>query len=382
MKDRTPAEVFPPGDFLKEELDARGWTQTNFAEILGRPARLVSEIINGKRSISPETARGLADAFGTTAEYWLNLESAYQLSQLGDHDATVSHRARLYGKAPIKDMLKRNWIESSTDTSVLELNVLQFLEIQSLDEEPNFLPHAARKATPYEAIIPTPQQTAWLFRSKHLSKNIQVNSFTPARFNNALEELRALVHTPEEARHVPGILAKGGVRFLIVEALPQTKIDGACFWLDRQSPVVVVSMRYDRIDYFWHTLMHEVGHVRNKDGLSNSYLAMDTDLFTEDWTGREKPQCEIDADNFAVEYLISQSELEDFIIRVSPIFPKMNLVGFANLMNVHPGIVLGQLQYRDKVSYARYRELLVKVRDIVAQSALTDGFGNMLPASV
>jgi len=382
MKSRTPAEVFPPGEFLKEELDARGWTQTDLAEILGRPTRLINEIINAKRGISPETARGLADAFGTSAEYWLNLESAYQLSKVRNDDDTISHRARLYGKAPIKEMVKRNWIETSSNTSVLEQNVLQFLEINSLDEEPNFLAHAARKSTRYDIISPTPQQMAWLFRSKHLSKNIQANPFTPARFNNALEELRTLIHTPEEARHVPRILSEGGVRFLIVEALPQTKIDGACFWLDSKSPVVVVSMRYDRIDYFWHTLMHELGHVRNKDGLSNAYLAMDTDLFAEDVTGHERPQCEIDADRFAVEYLVPQNELEDFILRVSPIYPKVNLVGFANLMDVHPGIVLGQLQHRDKLSYARYRELLVKVRDVVTQSSLTDGFGNTLPAIV
>jgi HTH-type transcriptional regulator/antitoxin HigA len=78
MEDRMPAEVFPPGDFLKEELEARGWTQNDLADILDWPARLVSEIIDGQRRISPETALDLARAFGTSAEYWLNLESAYR----------------------------------------------------------------------------------------------------------------------------------------------------------------------------------------------------------------------------------------------------------------------------------------------------------------
>ena len=56
MKNRIPAEVFPPGDFLKEELDARDWTQTVLAEILGRPMPLVSGIVLGKRRITPDTA--------------------------------------------------------------------------------------------------------------------------------------------------------------------------------------------------------------------------------------------------------------------------------------------------------------------------------------
>jgi len=79
MNERMFAEVFPPGEFVKDELEARGWSQADLAEILGRSARLVSEIISGKRAVTAETARGLAEAFGTDAQTWLNLESAYSL---------------------------------------------------------------------------------------------------------------------------------------------------------------------------------------------------------------------------------------------------------------------------------------------------------------
>ena len=75
----TPAEVFPPGDFVREELEARGWTQDDLAEILGRPQRLVSEVITGKRAITAETAKGLGEAFGTSAQFWMNLEAAHRL---------------------------------------------------------------------------------------------------------------------------------------------------------------------------------------------------------------------------------------------------------------------------------------------------------------
>ena len=44
----TPAEVFPAGEYLRDELDERGWTVTEFAAILGRPVQAVSEILNGK----------------------------------------------------------------------------------------------------------------------------------------------------------------------------------------------------------------------------------------------------------------------------------------------------------------------------------------------
>ena len=43
----TAAETFPPGEFLREELEARGWSQTELAEIIGRPVRLINELIAG-----------------------------------------------------------------------------------------------------------------------------------------------------------------------------------------------------------------------------------------------------------------------------------------------------------------------------------------------
>src|SRR3546814_3007260 len=51
----TAAEIFPPGEFLKDELEARGWSQTELAEIIGRPTRLINEIIAGKRTITPRS---------------------------------------------------------------------------------------------------------------------------------------------------------------------------------------------------------------------------------------------------------------------------------------------------------------------------------------
>jgi HTH-type transcriptional regulator / antitoxin HigA len=73
-----------PGEFLREELKARGWTQADLADILRRPVSLVNKIITGKRGISAKTAWGLAAAFGTTPELWMKLETAYRLSRVKD----------------------------------------------------------------------------------------------------------------------------------------------------------------------------------------------------------------------------------------------------------------------------------------------------------
>ena len=68
-----PARVFPPGRVLSEELEARGWTQKDLADIMGRPAQTINEIVRGSKQITPETAIELSEAFGTSAEFWTNL---------------------------------------------------------------------------------------------------------------------------------------------------------------------------------------------------------------------------------------------------------------------------------------------------------------------
>jgi len=88
------ASVFPPGAFLREELEARGWTQAELAEILGRPIQTINQIVNGKKEITPATAIELSAALGTSPEFWLNLEVAYQLAKAAPADPAIAQRAK------------------------------------------------------------------------------------------------------------------------------------------------------------------------------------------------------------------------------------------------------------------------------------------------
>jgi HTH-type transcriptional regulator / antitoxin HigA len=76
----TPARAISPGRILQRELDARGWTQKDLAEITNRPAQVINEIIRGTKQITPETARELSAALETTTEFWINLETNYRLN--------------------------------------------------------------------------------------------------------------------------------------------------------------------------------------------------------------------------------------------------------------------------------------------------------------
>lgn len=370
-----PAEVFPPGDFIREELEEREWTQEDLSVILGRPLRLVNEIIMGKRGITPDTANGLGAAFGTSAQLWMNLESTYRLSQVRNRNTnTVERRARLYSLAPINEMIKRHWMEPSQNIAVLEQQFMDFVGIDDLNTAPTFYAHAARKSTAYHT--DTPAQTVWLFRVRQLADAVAANRYSPNLFSTMIEELQKLSSEPEEIRQVPRLLADAGIRFLVVEPLKGSRIDGTCFWLSDDAPVVAISMRYNRIDYFWYTLMHELAHVKFQDGLINANAAFDTDVGE---PTSEKPAYEQEADVNAAEALVPQDELEDFIERVGPLYSIKTIRGFAKRIEVHVGIVVGQLQHRNEISYSQFRQSLLPVRNFILGSALTDGWGHSVP---
>jgi HTH-type transcriptional regulator / antitoxin HigA len=372
---RDVAEAFPPGEMLKDELDARGWTQDVLAEITSIPAPVISNVIKGKRAISVDIASSLAAAFGTTAQFWMNLETSYQLWMETKADEKISRKARLYESVPVNELIKRGWIEMSKDIDVLEERVLRFLDRRSLDE-PSRLVYSAKRATQKA----TPAQVAWVYRAKHLASGVRAAKFSRELFTAALRKLKELRRNAEDIRDVARILADGGVRLILIEGLPKGKIDGATFWLDEHSPAVVLSIRYDRLDYFWFALMHELGHVANGDGLEDAPI-LDVNLVGDDRTAFEdKSEVEKRADQFAEAFLVEKMEIDKFIKRYSPLYSKQKIKNFSARIGVHPAIVLGQLQHRKEVEYTHSREMLVKVREIAIAGTLTDGWGHQPPA--
>ncbi len=369
-------KIAHPGESLRVKLEERGWTQNDLATIMGRPARLVTEIVTGKRSITPETAVELGAALGTTAQWWMNQEFAYRLSQIRNVDVPkVSRRARLFALGPVNEMVKRGWLEQSQNISVLEQRFMQFVDADNLDVAPTFDAHAFRQSTPYHT--DTPAQTLWLFRVRQLAGLVTATRYSKARHEEIVEGLRQLVPSPEEVRHVPRLLADAGVRLVVVEPLKSTRIDGVCFWLADDAPVVAISMRYNRIDYFWHTLMHELAHLRNQDGLANDHATVDVDVEGERQSDRTLAH-ERDADRIATETLVPRDALENFISRLAPLYSSRAIRGFAATNRTHAGIVVGQLQHRGEIPYSKYRQLLVPVRDFIVESALTDGWGHTI----
>src|SRR5262245_4365517 len=71
--------AIPPGEILKEEIDFLGYSANQFAKMLSVPTNRITAILNAQRSITADTALRLAEFFGTTPEFWMNLQTSYDL---------------------------------------------------------------------------------------------------------------------------------------------------------------------------------------------------------------------------------------------------------------------------------------------------------------
>jgi HTH-type transcriptional regulator/antitoxin HigA len=357
---------------VKKELDTRGWGQRDLAYILGCHEQAVTLIISGKRGISPDMAKALGAAFGVSPEFFLNLQRSYDLALARDPDPGISKRARLQSKYPVREMIRRGWLVDA-DAANLELQMARFFEVEKTEDIPH-LPHAGKK--PRYDEIPAPQ-LAWLFRVRQIARSIRAAEYSSEKLRAALPKLRQLLAGPEGISHVPRILAECGVRFVLVEPLPQGKIDGACFWLDPQSPVIGMSLRYDRIDNFWFVLRHEIEHVMREHGQDDTIGIVDElDGNRSAVDGPGLPIEELIANRAAAEFLIPQGELVEFITKRNAYISERDVLSFTNRVDVHPGLVVGQIHSKTG-RYDFLRRYLVKIRQFILPEAVTDGWGHV-----
>ncbi len=355
-------------------MAAKGWTQDDLSAITGWSRQTINYIVAGKRSITSQMAIALGAAFENDPAEWLRWNAQYELAVSETDPSEIERRARIFSLAPIRDMQRRAWITEADETEELERSLTRFFGA-SLTEDMVF-PVAARRTV--ELTDLNSAERAWCFRARQLAAAVPVQAaFSTRRLASAERELRAAAAFPKEIRKVPRILSEHGIRFMVIEPLPGAKLDGAAFWMDDHSPVIAVSLRHDRLDAFWFTLMHEFKHIEHGDAASfDSNLLSEKDgkisvLLTDD-------DAEQKANLAAANSLVPADEMTSFVRRIAPLYSTDRIIQFAHRMKIHPGVIVGQLQHRGEVGYRAYRDLLVKVRAIITGTALTDGWGHTI----
>ncbi len=364
-----------PGAYIKAEMEERGWIQRDLAFILGAPETAVNMILSGKRGISADMAKALGDAFDVSPEFFANLQQAYDMARARSPYSGIEERRRMQTAFPVREMIKRGWIEHA-DTAMLETQLIRFFGVESVDEIP-YMPHAAKKSHYEEREVPSPQ-LAWLFRVRQIANSISVPQYSPSGLHAAVREFVPLLLAPEGVRDVPRMLTECGVRFVIVEKLPSADIDGACFWLDKSSPVIGMTMRRDTIDNFWFVLRHEIEHVLR--GHAQDCEILD-DLAGEKASPSVTSEEERVANVAAGDFCAPADKLDQFMIRKKPFFYERDVLAFARLHLRHPGLVVGQMQFRMN-NYGYLTRHLAKVRHIVLPGSIADGWGQTVPVSL
>jgi len=359
-----PAVLVTPGEIIKEELEARGWTQKDLADIMRRPEQTISQIVTAGKQITDQTPLELAAAFGTSAQFWSNLEATYRLrlAAKSARDDAIARRSRLYSMLPIADVTKKGWIKACDDVAEMETEVCRFLGISDLGQ-PVVLAEGVCFRGSAGKPVDSLARVAWLKRVENLARETSVGRFSLQRLRGqGLASLLSLTDSPEGVGRVAASLADCGVCFFIVPHLHKTYLDGAAFPLGEKR-VVAISLRYDRIDCFWFTLMHELAHlIRDpKVGYADSFSKEGAGTVDEAERDEGADPEEDLANRTAQDWLVPRRDYSNFVRKCRRRFSWAKIEAFAGSINRHPAIVLGRLMHDKHVGFNSHRRHLDKV---------------------
>lgn len=359
QKEKTPAKVFHPGEILLDELNDRQLTQAEFASIIDRPARTVNEIIKGKRGITPETAGVIGAALNTTPDMWLSMQSEYDLflvnKKTESKNQEVRERSELYNLFPIADLIRRKYITSRKKVDELRESLFTLLEINSIDE---FKEQDLVLLRASEGNIVFSYIRAWILLGKKAAKNLKdIVDYNEVKLIEVAKEIKN--HSRDGEGAIATVIEKlnsAGVRIIMLPHFSKTKVDGATCWIDEKKPLIILSMRYDRIDNFYFTLLHEIGHILlHKNEEKNEFI--DVDIYSPTENPKEKEANEFALKSLGFENLASE-------LKYSELTPQL-ILRKSEQIGVHPGLLVGHLQHSGLIEYSVYRKALVKVRSTI-----------------
>ena len=330
-------------------MEERSLSQAELSRRLGRPTQAVNEIVAGKKEITEDTALELERVLQVPAHFWLAREARYR-EYLARLRAVESHKAHLpwLEGFPLKALqdagvLPAGRLVSSFKEQLVE-PLLRFFGVASPEgwaAQYQQLQAQFRRAKPAQQ-TDVAAITAWLRMGELAAARLQTADYSADALEATLPAMRALSLQPPEAI-APGLTrlcAQAGVALVFVPALPGTHVTGVARWVAGK-PLIQLSLLGQWNDGFWFSFFHEVGHVLKHPARAvflDDASSGDTVLSAE----------EQEANRFATEVLVPrarQAELQRLPLTAA------DIEAFAQDLGLHPGIVVGQLQYRGRVGY-------------------------------
>lgn len=338
-----PSIAIPPGETIRENMIFLGMYQKELAIRLEITPKHLSNIINGKEPITYETALKLETVLGPKAQFWMNLETNYQLikSRLKQQEE-LEEDLEVLKETPYKCMSDLGWISETSDRNERVQNLRDYFGVASLQVIEVSVAAMFRKQKQIKEISDL-GVLAWVRKAELEGLKIEVDKFNQKKLKSYIPKFRELtMKDPEEFYSImKKLCAKCGVALVLVEALPKTYICGATIWR-KDKAILALSVRGKRADIFWFTFFHELAHLI-KHTKKISSISYDKDI-------------EDEADKEASNYLIPDEQYKTFIEDYD-YTNKSQIVDYAYSIGIAPCILVGRLLHDRLIDYKFYNDL-------------------------
>jgi HTH-type transcriptional regulator / antitoxin HigA len=314
-----------PIDAILMRMAERGLEQKDLAQILGSAPR-ASEILNRKRALSLEQIRLIARELHISADVLL-----------GQNDTKSDFSDEDLKNLPVKEMIKRGWFGTPKEQATVALDQFkEFMARVSLGATPVFT-----RRSIFGGISDSARMTtfAWLARVILKARQDKLNTprFHPSALDiDFLKQVAKLSSADLGPKLAQQFLAIKGITLVVERELPGMKLDGAVLRDDDGMPIIGLTLRYDRLDNFWFTLLHELAHLLKH--FNNQSVAFVDDLSNIDVTDIR----ELEADTIASECLIPRSVWTRSSASRSR--TKTDIDKLASDLCINPAVVAGRIR--------------------------------------
>ncbi len=345
--ERETFEALPvptPIDAIRFRMEQLGLAQKDLAHYLGSASR-ASEVLSGKRPLTLPMIRALSNGLGIPAS--LLIAEPY----IRDAEPELE-----WSKFPASEMMSRRWIEPLVDFSAAVRAFILPVAPYAVHFRRTSHLRGARNVDSYALL-------AWLARVWHQANVMPKQRPGEIPITDLIQDVVRLSWSEQGPLLAIEFLAKHGIPVVVEPALPRTFLDAATLFR-AEGPVIGLTLRFDRLDNFWYTLVHELAHVALHSGHSV--------LFVDDLETGASDEVESEADAFASEALIPAEAW-----RKSPasrLRSRQAVEHLARQLRISPAIVAGRVR-RERNDYRVLGEMIGQrgVRRLFGDIAWNEG---------
>ena len=338
---KFPIEAPDPVSAILFRMQEQGLRQADLVPYFGTRSR-VSEVLARKRPLTVNMIRALSSGLGISTETLVGVDSAeVGSSEKEDVD---------WNCFPVKEMVARGWIQKLSNKSIESAKDLVSSFISEVGMQ--FGSAAFRRTLGGDAYSPSTRYAlhAWLARVIQRARErkpalgvFDRGVFSPA-FMRELSQLSWFEHGPILAVE---FLEKHGIAVIVEPHLKGTLLDGAALQDSDGTPIIGLTIRFDRLDNFWFTLLHEVAHLWKHVNVDETFLD-NLDASSED-------RRELEANRIAKEALIPRISWKRSDAYFNP--SNQAIDKLSRELKIHPAIIAGRLR-KERENYTIFNDIV------------------------